>query len=781
MSLVPLPSLNFTTSRNADGSLKITYESLAPLPAASGVSPADVLSAEALAALATGAAPVSLTVGSTSAAAANTTAIQAALLSSNPVVLAAQGIAYISDTLFVDSNRRLHIEAGTTIRSSGATRFAMLTTANCCWSGTGMPGVALICASDGTTAGAGTIRQATGPARLFYTAPGDGEGSGVDVSAATSGAARFELTSAGGKKLYVAVVVASLTGASSAILRIGSNSGAKSVTWARTSNLTTVTETGHTRQPGEAVVLFGTGLAANVYVETVTAGTSWTFTDSRSNSSGSGEAFGKVDFTITGRGTLDYGMALGVAVRSVQDTNTVVMFGISHTRVEPVLLKDGYKYGILGQCISDFDFDVRGHADNASSSTAIIQINGKARHGRMRSAGRSSDTAMALIGGDYPTQTLLFPNDEGGLDFDDIDVWGSDGTDSNFEALRMVGSVGLWHRNIRCRDIRHNVRSGTGTIIGARLDSGVYLGTETNIEGLLIDGVFPSKAGTTNCPVVTLAASGSTKSSGVVIRRLELAYPVDAQDFSAVSIESGNWRDITVENCYQRNATWQGNLVGAVNGVTTTVDSLTIRNNHLRIDNALKNTAWISALFISNNANFTCEKLTIDNGTVIDVSAAGTKSSAATFAAGTVKNMVLTNIKVTNTLDFLHYFSSYTGAKMFIRNIVMDGPAFVVRLDTAISEMQIGSVVTTATLTDVVRIGYSSATVKIRSLLGMPATPSSGFHVNIAAGSSNNPDVNGLDMVCDTTKLVGTTGNLVKSSATNKVAMFDGAAWTAIA
>lgn len=724
---------------------------------------------------------VDLSAAGTAAAPGNTAALQEALYSQRVVTLATAGTCFINDTLFMDSNQRLNIEDGTTIKSAGATRFTMLTTANCCWSGSGMVGVALICASNGTTAGTGTIRQATGPARLFYTAPGDTEGAGVDVSAATSGAGRFELTSANGRKLYVAVVVASLVGATSASVRIGRNTGAVPVTWSRTSNVTTVTETGHVRQPGDAVILFGANFAANVYVEAAVPGVSWTFTDSRSNSSGSGEAFGKIDVNITGRGTLDYSMALGTAVRSVQDTNTVVMLGVSHVRVDPILLLDGYKYGILGQCMSNFDMDVRGDASNGASSTAIIQLNGKVRHGRIRTFGRSTDTAMALIGGDYPTQTLLFPNDIGGLDFDEIEAWGSDGTDSNFEALRIAGAAGVWFRNIRCMDVRHNVRSGTDSIVSVSVDPLIYLGTETNIEGLLIDGVFPSKVGTTNCPVVTLAAAGAVKSSGVVIRRLELAYPVDADGFAAVQIESGNWRDITVENCYQRNATWQGHLVGAVNGVATTVDSLLIRNNHLRIDNTLKNTTWRSSLFFCNNPSFTAERVVIEHGSVIDASAGGTKASASAVAQGVCKVLALSNIKMTNALDLFHYFTSSNACNIQANNITMDGTSFVIRLDTAPASVSVGNVLALTTITDVVRIGYSSATVRIRSNGGMPATPSSGFHVNIAAGTSNSPDVNGLDMVCNTAALFAATGNMVKSSATSRVVMYDGTAWTAIA
>ena len=201
----------------------------------------------------------------------------------------------------------------------------------------------------------------------------------------------------------------------------------------------------------------------------------------------------------------------------------------------------------------------------------------------------------------------------------------------------------------------------------------------------------------------------------------------------------------------------------------------------MRIDNALKNTAWKSSLFTPANANMTIERLIIENGTLVEVSAGGTKSDVVSLSNGTIKQVILQKLKSDGCTGILYYNSTDTGCKIIARDLEI-ASSFCLRFDTPANEVQVGSVqVVSGTLTDVVRIGYSSATMKVRSLGGMPATPSSGFHVNVAAGSLNSPDVNGLDMVCDTTKLAAITGNLVKSSATSKVAMYDGAAWTAIA
>jgi hypothetical protein len=138
------------------------------------------------------------------------------------------------------------------------------------------------------------------------------------------------------------------------------------------------------------------------------------------------------------------------------------------------------------------------------------------------------------------------------------------------------------------------------------------------------------------------------------------------------------------------------------------------------------------------------------------------------------------NLTLDGTLD-IGYINTSTVAKITESNIQTINVSYGIRMDGPVGELHVGNILAATQMVDCVRIGYSSATMKVRSLGGMPATPSSGFHVNVVDGTSNSPDVNGADLVCDTTKLAAVTGNLVRSSATGKVAMYDGSAWTAIA
>lgn len=713
--------------------------------------------------------------------------LQTAMIAGGYLTMTTPGTNYINNTLHFNNDTTIYLGPGVTLRSFGTTRFSMFGNGNASYPSTGMQGVSILCASDGTTVGTGNLRQLTGPARLAYTAPGDTEGATVDVSALTSGAARVELSSANGKKLYVAVVTASLLGAGSVSVRIVGTRGALPVTWSRTSNVTTVTEAGHARLPGHAVVSFGTNFAANIYVETSIPGTSWTFTDSRSNSSGSGEVLGKYNVNITGPGTIDYGMALGTSPRSLgNDRNTIQFLGLSNWSVVGPMIYDGSKYGVSGQACSVYDINVRGYADNASSSTAIVQMNGKCRRGNIKVSGKSTDTTVAFVAGDYPVQTLIFPNDEGGCSFDDHEVRFSDSVDSAFEIVRLVGAASTPIRNTRIYGANHNIKSGSTKIVSVFNDTSVYLGTETLVEGLLIDGIIPSKQGTTQCNIVDLKAAGTTKSSGVVIQNCELGYPIEAIGQGAIVISGGNWADITVRNMYQRAATWQGNVV--ITTGTCTIDNLSIKESHIRIDNALKTNTWTSSFYLGNAAGATVQKILIDDCSLTEVSSAGTKSDLFKIQNGVHKVIEVRSCRAKDCLSVGYYLASDATCKINIHDIVADGTAasiFGMRLDTSPAEVIVGGWQTIGTLVDVVRVSYTTgASVRMRSMGGMPSTPSSGFHVNVTSAPANAPDVNGYDLVCDTTKILGaaaTIGNLVKSSATSKVVMWDGAAWTAIA
>jgi hypothetical protein len=688
----------------------------------------------------------------------------------------------LSDSIHLDSNNAITIGDRVTLGSVDAFRFTLLTTSNVVYaSASSMPGVALICATNGTTAGVGTLRQATGPARLFYTAPGDTEGAAVNVSGLTSGAGRVTLASANGRQLHVAVTVAALLGVSTSSVRIASNTGSSSVTWSRASNVTTVAETAHGRAPGDAVILFGTSFQGQVFVDSTPTANTWTYTDSRANASGSGEVFGKKNIRISGLGTLDYGMARGFNVRHIADAHTIIMLGASDWSVEGVKLIDGWKYGVYGQCVSRYRCDILGYNDNASSSTAIVQINGKSQSGRISVSGTSTDNAAALIVGDYAEQTFLFPNDEGGLHFDQTTIENLDLDFCKNDVVRLAGATGQWIRNTTIRNVRTRVTLSTGFIIAAIVDAIVYLGTETNIEGLDIDGLVAAKEGINDCILVYLQTAGSNVNTGIRIRGMELGFPADNPSSGPVRLVGGNWRDIVVESAFMRSPTWQGSLVHTSGSATGAVQSLTIRDTSITIDNALRSTSVPSTFFESVNANFTINRLVIERCALRDVSATGQLASYVRHTTGLLKCIVLRSCFAEGSIDLI--FNSVTDATMriVVDEVETNNVTYMIRLDGCPREVVLRALRCFTSPVDVVRIGYSSAVVRVRSSGGMPDTPTSGFHVNIPTGTANSPNVNGVDLVCDTTKLAAVTGNLVKSSATNKVAMYDGAAWTAIA
>jgi len=175
-------------------------------------------------------------------------------------------------------------------------------------------------------------------------------------------------------------------------------------------------------------------------------------------------------------------------------------------------------------------------------------------------------------------------------------------------------------------------------------------------------------------------------------------------------------------------------------------------------------------------------EVNVINCSIRDNSAAGSKSRLVTLTAsgGSHGAVNLINNRVKSCDAVLSNAFADSSLKIRAFGINMDGVSYCCNFDAVAGEIHIGSIWTTGTINSAVLINFSSATLKIRSLGGMCSTPTNG-HVYIAGGTVNNPDVNGADMVCDTTKLAAVTGNMVKSSATSKVCMYDGAAWTAIA
>ena len=718
------------------------------------------------------------TANTTAAATANVTAIQAALTAGGLVQITTPGTYYTNDPLFYGPDTRLVLGAGVTIKSNATYGHTLLRMGNADFTGDALAadGVAIICATDGTAVGTGTLTVQSAPARLTWAAPGDTAGSAVNVSAADG---RYSLASANGKNLHVSVARTSLPASGTYSVKVVATRGAVPVTWSRTSNVTTVTESAHTRWPGDCAILFGTNFIGQVYLATKASASTWTFTDSRSNTTGSGEVYGIANVQVMG-GTWDANFATNGATRNSSHRHGILVIGVNRWNME-TQVNDLYKYGVYVQGAAHWWANIGTYSDSASSSTSALSIQGKTYGGQYQCYGRSTDNLTALLCSDYPNQLFLWPGDEGGTHIDQTTIEQLDGDQCKFQLCRLVGAVGQWIRNTTIRNVGGTVDANTTAIIGSIVDTNVVLGTETNIDGLVIDGLSVNKAGTTSCAQVSLSCAGTTPSRGIVLRNIRPAFPAEINGGGAITVQAGNFEDITVQHCSNGQPNWQGVFV-TTNGSTGTVERLSIEDVSITVDNALKNTAWRSAIYAGVGSGMVVREVNVTNCSVRDNSAAGSKSYLVNLTAsgGSHGAVNMINNRVKNCQAVLNQAFADSSLKIRAFGINMDGVSFCCNFDAVAGEIHIGGIWTTGTINSAVLINFSSATLKIRSLGGMCSTPTNG-HVYIAGGTVNSPDVNGADMVCDTTKLAAVTGNLVKSSATSKVCMYDGAAWTAIA
>jgi hypothetical protein len=712
-------------------------------------------------------------------AASNVASWQTAAERGGLIHISTVGQHAINDPILCGGDTEIVLAEGVEIASTAAFRHTLFRTGNADFTGDApaRANISIICASHGTTAGIGQLRELAAPARLAWRAPGDSEGPTVDVSGADG---RYELSSANGSKLYVTVIRTGMLGAGVTPVKVANVTGAVPVTWARASNVTTVTERGHGRRVGDAIILFGTNFVGQAFIETATTDT-YTFTDSRSNNSGAGAVYGVRNFSIRGPGKLNYGAAISISGRNTSQLHAVVLLGVSKVAVDRGLeLNDLQKYGVYAQCVHDLVVDIKSYSDTVGSSSAGFQSTGKIRKAKISVTGKATDTLTAASNGDYPTQTFLFPTDEGGLDSIDLEFDGIRGSNSKFELVRLIGATGQWFRNVAIRNVRGAVDASTGSCISTYADPAMLSAGECNMDGLSISDVAVSKIGTTQCSVVLLRAAGATNSRGINIENIGLLFPGEANGDGMIILDSGNFEDVTVRKVFTRN-TFQGQGVLTRNSVS--IQKLTVEDINLVVDNALRNTTWASScLFVGGTPTI---KTLITRGlTLREVSAGGTKSDTVRIlhTGGALSRALLYDTNINGGVSAILFQATDTACRIVALGIGIEGTTFATRLNSAPAELSIGGCAFSVTPTDLVRIGYSSATVKIRSLGGiMCPTPSSGKHVNIAAGTANSPDVNGADLLVDIAALAAVRGNLVRDSANGDVKMYNGTAWAAVA
>lgn len=723
----------------------------------------------------------------------NRAALQAALDMNNDVTLLTDGDFEIDDLLFVDSNRTIQLGANTRIRNVGAIGKALLKTTNAHWDTNTFwnPGTLILCATQGTPAGTGTMRRSGNT--LFYTAPGDTEGVGVAITvgpANGSGTARYELPS-GNSAWNLHVVVSQPTmGGTTFPIRIHNSSGSKPVTWSRTSNITTITEPGHGREALDSIVMCGTNFIGQAFIRTVIDANTYTIADSRGNATGSGEVFGRRNINILG-GTWDGNMAVRTDNRGFEDRHVMLVPGVTNLTIQ-CRVTESIKYGIFAQGNSNIHVDIDFYASNPVGSTAAFQSDGHSLNTYVTVRGRSTDTMIAFIGGEFPAQGCwLLSTNEGNLNFYNTTVENVISDNSLFELIRVALASGGLALNTRIRNIKGSIdtarqqMSAVGVIYDTLLHNpGAYSIVDFDCEDVRVDNNGPNHLAQVTCVV-----HGATASRGIKIRNIVATSNNVASGDAFVIVGSPAGvncaiDDVEVNGFRHSNGTWQGRAV--ITQGTGAIKLMTVRNVGVVVDNALVNTTFASGCFTHESA-ITIQRCLLDECSMEDVSAAGTKSDVwrCWTSGGVIDSFVITRMKCLGTLSLGEYNSTATGTNITMQDVDVRSAAtiFGIRMSRVAASVTVGDIRSFGTiLTDLVRISYSSANMTIRST-GNLYTPSggSGRHVNLAGGGTNAPTCYGFDLWADETQLTTTRGQYVKTTAAGNAVLYRNAgAWAEI-
>jgi hypothetical protein len=712
-----------------------------------------------------------------------------------------------ANTLFLESNTWLYLPPSFELLGSGSYRKTMFTTSNAAWydDAAVIGGVAILCATDsGGIDGVGTVRCLT--KTLYYKACGDKEGAGVAIAAGTgaqgTGTARYELVSGDGvRKLYVTASYTSLSDGTSQV-RVHSSSGAKAVTWTRvaqtgnTDGYITVNEAAHGRKSGDAVGLFGTGLVGQAHIRTVIDANTYDIVDNTRAVQASplpGAVFGRRNIIVTGPGRINYGITSAAStqnLRSISDAHAVLALCVSDFQWFAEI-RNPKKYGIYAQVTEGFkcNFPFYAGKDIASpiTSTAAFQLNGKNNNSVCTAWGRSTDTITALCLSDYPTQCFFLSSDWGGTNTFNTTIKDLVAEDGHLDVVRFAGAAGQKYINTKIINTYARVDATTQAIIEGIVDANLHNYGDSCFDGLFIKGLSADKTGdgTNQVRLVSLTAAGSNKSNNVVIEDVEVSFPCDQQYSPAISISGGTWGSVTVRGAYNRVGTkFQGYFFALGYDGAAVVDRITLEKNTLTFDNTIRagRTTWPSNFFTDvTNAN-TVDTLIVQGNVITDTSPSGTKCEAVSHATGTKANVkVIGGNRFVGLNMGVRQAVSDPNCKYTITDLDMTSMSYVFTTDTGFSELRVGNITwDSGSIYRPFQINQTSGSAsKIRSIGGLSAAPAAGHVVSIG---SINPDCNGADLVCDTTKLAAVRGNQVRSLATGDVVMYNsGATWAAIA
>jgi len=713
-------------------------------------------------------------------AAANSTALQAALSGGGDCTIAAQGTLHINETMLLPSGTRLRLSSGLTLALTGTYGRTMLRNANACASGNLTIGACfVICADSETPSGAGAIRSIAAPARLYYTAPDDTEGAAVDVSAADG---KYTLTSANGQRLYVSVARSYLNaGVSQAVRVLSACDGAASATWSRDTATLTITEAGHNRRAGDAVTIFGATILGLYYINAV-SGSTWSVADTRGAGSGACRVFGSrgIEISVDNGALIDYAQT-GKTVAQSCDTHAIIINSASKTTTPGLRVANARKYAFYATHVAGLDSQ---QVETPASISDGWHVNGPARNVSLRGmSGANGDNLTALGNSDFAPYVINWSGEYGGGDIDGASISDVTGNNNHTELCRIYSTTGRVFKNIVLRNFTGTVDATTTAVIALSTDTvtPVENAVELNIDGLTIERVNVRRSDGGEIRIfadVSAAAASAGKRKNVVLRDLVLPDPMgDAANpivtgrgvVGAIQV-LGNYDGLRVErvraplNLANGHAQWKGTVVSAGNGAVIkalVVDDVKFANN-----NTLLPTAAFSAI-VKVDPGATVTSLLIQNVDTYEVNGTGTKAVLLYANGGTTTNVTLRDVANLDGDSIARIGASGTVTSLSIDGAYANSSTtYCVAADKSVPSITYSNI--RGQFNSLLNTAAGSGTIKVRGS-GITAALASGAGQFNGTYTGMTLDVSGPEFVIDLANVAlsrtANKGNIVKAKA----------------
>lgn len=423
------------------------------------------------------------------------------------------GSVSLSDALLLGSGCAIDLKAGSIASGSGTYKHAFARTGNAEYLDNGIPGVYILAATQRSSYGTASLVFTLSGTTLTYTAPGDTAGTPVSIASVVSVATSkvFTVTSGNGTdQIHVNVHNATRSGDSSKTLRIEPVTGAKAITWVRNGSTFVATEAAHDRRVGDLAIVFGAA-AQHGYIIAADANT-WTLADTAGASSGSGQAYGVRDISITGaNGELRGNHSTLTSSNILNWTHAITLFACSKVRVQGLRIRDYQKYGVFTSgCTDQAILDITADSGDVADT---VHVCGPARNAKVkRIVAKTSDNIVGIGCCDYIGQNLFFPA-AGVVDIEGYEIDGVQALDTTYEPVRIYNANSGWLRNGAVRNVHGTYDASTSCALSIITDAGgsqVDAGA-TNIDGLDISGIDARRSNGSHSPAISATGSGTRR------------------------------------------------------------------------------------------------------------------------------------------------------------------------------------------------------------------------------------------------------------------------------